>query len=80
MWINKKKYQELEEIISVLDETNIRLKKENKKLKEKAILLENDVIMLNDERNQCKKIIADLEIKVTELTPKKRGRKPKEVK
>lgn len=82
MWITKKKHNKIKEQLKnriddlVVD--NNRFSQSIVNYMKRCELLENDVIMLNEEKKKLQKIVADLEIKITELEkPKKRTRKTK---
>ena len=82
MWITKKKHNKIKEQLKnriddlVID--NNRFSQSIVNYMKRCELLENDVIMLNEEKKKLQKIVADLEIKITELEkPKKRTRKTK---
>ena len=82
MWISKKKHNKIKEQLKnriddlVVD--NNRFSQSIVNYMKRCELLENDVIMLNEEKKKLQKIVADLEIKITELEkPKKRTRKTK---
>lgn len=82
MWITKKKHNKIKEQlknrIDDLTLDNNRFSKSIVNYMKRCELLENDVIMLNEEKKKLQKIVADLEIKITELEkPKKRTRKTK---